>query len=126
MGQPQNNQGKQQSQQNQQQSSQPRDTRKELGEQNQQTSQQDKDKPQGGQDSPTDPANRLEKGRKQDDPNAEPPKRKDDTPPWFAALPPEIRDAIDAGRGEEIPAKNQELVRRYNLWLQKQRRTGRR
>ena len=122
MGQPQNNQGKQ-SQQNQQQSSQPRDTRKELGQQNQQKKQQGE--PQNGEKSPQDPANQLTRGGKKDDPNAKSPQRDDDTPPWFAALPPEIRDAIDAGRGEEIPAKYQELVRRYNLWLQKQRRTGR-
>ena len=125
MGQPSDKQGKgkQDQQQNQQKQNQPRDTRKEMGEQDRQK-QGKKDEPQSGEKSPQDPADRLHKGRKQDDPNAEPPRREDDTPPWFAALPPEIRSAIDAGRGEEIPAKYQELVRRYNLWLQKQRKTG--
>jgi len=123
LGQPQNNKGKKQGQQNEQQSSQPRDQRKELSERNKQKSDSEND-PKSGEKSPEDPANQMrKKGSKSDNPNAQPP-NDDDTPAWFAALPPEIRDAIDAGRGEEIPAKYQELVRRYNLWLQKQRRSG--
>lgn len=122
MGQPQDNQGNSSKGQNEQNQSQARDARKELGEQNRQKSGQ-KDEPQGGEQSQSDPQNR---GGTQGEKGGEPPSRQDDTPPWFAALPPEIRDAIDAGRGEEIPAKYQEIVRRYNLWLQqKAKRNGR-
>lgn len=122
MGQPQNNQGKKQDE-NSQQQNQPRDTRKELGQQNKQK-RDNQGKPENGEKSPQDPADRLNKGRKQDDPNAEPPRRDDDTPAWVTALPPEIRSALETGRGEEIPAKFQDIVRRYNLYLQKKRRSG--
>lgn len=124
MGQPQNNQGKQKGEQNEQQS-QARDARKELAERNKQSAEK-QGEPESGEKSPQDPANRMTKGGKQDESDPDAAKRNDDTPPWFAALPPEIRDAIDAGRGEEIPARYRELVRRYNLWLQKQRKDGRR
>lgn len=40
-------------------------------------------------------------------------------PSWFAALPPEIRDAFAGGDYERIPARYRPLIRRYHLWLQK-------
>lgn len=80
--------------------------------------------PKGGQKSPIDPATGLpRKGSAAEDATGKPPHRKDDIAGWRAALPPEIRDAIDAGRSEDIPDRYKSLVRRYNLWLQKHRGT---
>jgi hypothetical protein len=55
-------------------------------------------------------------------PDAEETPRDDrgEIPPWVANLPPEIRDAFVGGDAESIPAEYREVIRRYNLWLQKQ------
>ena len=49
--------------------------------------------------------------------------RADDVPAWVTALPPEIRDALAGGRAERVPAKYRHLLARYNLWLQKNRKS---
>jgi hypothetical protein len=59
---------------------------------------------------------------KPEEPETDAGNRDDDVPPWFAQLPPEIRDALAGGAYERIPAKYRPLIQRYFLWLQKNRR----
>ncbi len=89
------------------------------GEKNRQAGKQNQ--PKSG-DTSNDPAKRLTKGNKSDDEKAKAKARDAEIAGWRAALPPEIRDAIDAGRSEDIPDRYKSIVRRYNLWLQKNRR----
>ncbi len=92
-----------------------RDARKELGEKNEQNDPKDGDKPK-------DPAKRVPKGGKPDASKVDQAQRKDNVPPWAATLPPEIRDALAGGRAEDVPAKYRPLIKKYHLWLQKNRK----
>ncbi|MDJ0522217.1 MAG: hypothetical protein QNJ90_09105 [Planctomycetota bacterium] len=40
----------------------------------------------------------------------------------MATLPPEIRDAMAGGRAEDVPAKYRHLIKRYHLWLQRNKK----
>jgi hypothetical protein len=95
----------------------PRDARKQLDQQ-QDTSAKKNGQPRSGQKSPQDPARRMPKGSKTDEPKQDGGKRKDDVPAWAASLPPELRDAIAGGRGVEIPQQYKKLIERYLHWLQ--------
>jgi hypothetical protein len=74
-------------------------------------------KPEGRRD-PNDP-----QSAEKDDPKrtAEEAARQN-VPAWFASLPAQVRDALDRGDFESVPAAYRELVQRYVLWLQKEAR----
>jgi len=94
-----------------------RDARKQMGQKRGGPS-----KPKNGEKSPTNPAQRLPNGDKPKDPAAGEEPQHPTTPPWFASLPPEIRDALAGGRAQDIPARYRKLIQRYTLWLQRHRR----
>jgi len=94
----------------------PRDIRKKLDE----TS--GKQKPKDGQDKkprrPRDPNQRSK-----DQPSAKTGKgedRKDGTPSWVVALPPQWRDAYVRGDFEKIPPQYRDLIEKYLIWLQRE------
>jgi len=91
-----------------------RDARKQQGEKK-----DPQGEPKNGEKSPTNPADRLPNGGKPENPDASSDPQKNPTPPWFASLPPEIRDALAGGRAQDIPARYRKLIQRYTLWLQK-------
>ncbi len=95
-----------------------RDARKQLSEQQRSAQNENKD-PKSGEKSPTDPAERMGKARRDKEGKAGE-SRDDNVPAWVTALPPEIRDALAGGQAEKIPAKYRHLIARYNLFLQKQ------
>lgn len=64
----------------------------------------------------------MPKGGTPEDLNPDGSKRDDNVPAWMAALPPEIRDAMAGGRAEDVPAKYRHLIKRYHLWLQRNRK----
>ena len=64
----------------------------------------------------------MPKGGQPDDINADGSKRDDNVPAWMAALPPEIRDAMAGGRAEDIPSRYRHLIKRYHLWLQRNKK----
>ena len=97
-----------------------RDARKQMGQKN-----EPKSEPKNGEKSPTNPADRLPNGGKPEEPGSSDDPQANPTPPWFATLPPEIRDALAGGRAQDIPARYRKLIQRYTLWLQKHRTGGR-
>jgi len=64
----------------------------------------------------------MPKGGEPEDLNPDGSKREDNVPAWMAALPPEIRDAMAGGRAEDVPARYRHLIKRYHLWLQRNKR----
>ena len=77
------------------------------------------DEPAGGERSPRDPNDRMESERKREA-EAQEPQPKGEAP-WKVWLPAEVRDAAESGPLDKIPEKYRETVRRYLMWLAKQK-----
>jgi hypothetical protein len=104
----------------------PRDARKRLEEEERRRKEQEQAKagqqPEGGKD-PRDPKDRRTGESPEDE--AEAGRARDpNVPAWATSLPPEIRDAYSGGNAENIPPQYRDLVRRYVLWLARQRGAG--
>ncbi len=75
-------------------------------------------KPENGEKSPNDPADKPYTANKEDPAKPKDPEAvKWDT--WVTQLPPEVRDAVDGGKIEMIPVRYRQMVRKYLLFLQK-------
>jgi hypothetical protein len=53
-----------------------------------------------------------------EDGSEEDPKGRTDVPAWLAALPPEIREAVQNAEYEKVPASFRDLIARYMEWIQ--------
>lgn len=72
-----------------------------------------RNEPTDGAERPRDPTDRTE-GRRGTDASAEKPADRDDgEDAWVAALPPQIRDAVQNGDFTKIPARYRKLVEDY-------------
>jgi hypothetical protein len=83
------------------------------GEQNQEKNGQ---KPEGRRD-PNDPVTEGEKKP----PTAEEAARQN-VPPWYAELPAQVRDALERGDYESVPAAFRDRVESFVKWIQKEAR----
>ncbi len=95
-----------------------REAQKRLEEQERQEKQGQKKDPKDGAERPRDPKDRGEGKRDPDKPEQNDP-QDDGKDAWAAALPPQIRDAVQNGDFNKIPAKYRSLVERYLKWLSK-------
>jgi hypothetical protein len=79
---------------------------------------QEKEQASGAKDpkQPRDPKDRSE--TRPEDETGTPGASRTDVPPWLAALPAEIREAIQNAEYEKVPAAFRDRIAKYMEWIQ--------